>query len=148
VASCACCTRPRDGICCRTGVYTAPLFGGGINSARHSKKKTTDPDVYLIIFRETNRPQIYFLEYFFSTFFGRFSVRGIQKHHKNVFAKSPCRKLFTKKSTKISMSVFLDFLFYRVFGFSQEWEFKNTTKNVLQKNRVERFLQKNRQTNP
>jgi hypothetical protein len=30
-------------------------------------------------------------------------------------------------------------------GVSQRWEFKNTTKNVLQKNRIEKFLQKNRQ---
>jgi hypothetical protein len=33
-------------------------------------------------------------------------------------------------------------LFYRGSGVSQRWEFKNTTRNVLQKNRVEKLLQK------
>jgi hypothetical protein len=49
--------------------------------------------------------------------FGRFSARGVKKHHTNIFAKSPCRKLFPKKTTKISMSVFprLFVLFYRSF---------------------------------
>jgi hypothetical protein len=39
----------------------------------------------------------------------------------------------------------LDFLgFIAAFsGVSQRWEIKNTTKNVLQKKRVEKFLQKN-----
>jgi hypothetical protein len=27
-------------------------------------------------------------------------VRGVQKHHKNIFAKSPCRKLFRENSQK------------------------------------------------
>jgi hypothetical protein len=42
------------------------------------------------------------------------------------------------------MSVFLRlyFGFIAFSGVSQRWEFKNTTKNVLQKNRVEKFLQK------
>jgi hypothetical protein len=52
------------------------------------------------------------------TVFGRFSARGVQKHHTNTFAKSPCRKLFPKQSTKISMSVFPRFFVlsrFRVF---------------------------------
>jgi hypothetical protein len=37
----------------------------------HSKKKVTDPYVYLINFRGTNQPQnIIFLHCFFSTFLG------------------------------------------------------------------------------
>jgi hypothetical protein len=26
------------------------------------------------------------------------ALKGVQKHHQNIFAKSPCRKLLTKKS--------------------------------------------------
>jgi hypothetical protein len=86
------------------------------------------------------------LAFFFSTFSG-VSRQGEFKnttHHGHIFAKSPCRKPFPKKSTKISMSVFprLFFCFIAFSGVSQRWEFKNTTKNVLQKNRVEKFLQK------
>jgi hypothetical protein len=55
-------------------------------------------------------------------------------------------KTFPKISTKISMPVFLDFFCFIAFSnVSQRWEFKNTTKNVFQKNRVEKFLQKIRQ---
>jgi hypothetical protein len=46
------------------------------------------------------------------------SVRGVQKHHTNIFAESPCRKLFPTKSTKTSMPVFFDFFClsrFRVF---------------------------------
>jgi hypothetical protein len=62
-------------------------------------------------------------------FFGRFSVRGVQKRHKTIFTKSPCRKLFPQKSTKISMAGFPRLLLVFAFsGASQRWEFKNTTK--------------------
>jgi hypothetical protein len=53
-----------------------------------SKKKPTGPGVYLINFRGTNQPQIpnpnpkyFFLPFFFSAFFWRFSARGVQKHY-------------------------------------------------------------------
>jgi hypothetical protein len=67
--------------------------------------------------------------------FERFSARGVQKHHENTFAKSPCRKLFPKVSTKISMSVFPRlFLFYRVFGcFSAMGGQKHSKKRFSQK---------------
>jgi hypothetical protein len=57
-----------------------------------------------------------------------------------------------KKSTKIHKTFrcqfFLDFFGFIAFsGVSQRWESKNTTKNVLQKNRVEKFLQKKSKTN-
>jgi hypothetical protein len=69
---------------------------------------------------------------------GRFSVRGVQKHHQNIFAKSPRRTLFPKKIDK-----YFDVRFYLViYGVSRVFEFMNTTKNVLQKNRIEKFLQK------
>jgi hypothetical protein len=65
---------------------------------------------------------------------GRFSARGVQKHHKNTFCKKSMSKTFPKISTKISMSVFLDFFCFIAFsGVFRRWEFKNTTKNVLQK---------------
>jgi hypothetical protein len=80
--------------------------------------------------------------------FGRFSARGVQKHHKTVFTKSPCRKRFPKKSTKISMSVFPRlFLFYRGFGCSQRWEFKNTTK-AFKKKSCPKVFTKNSTNNP
>jgi hypothetical protein len=54
---------------------------------------------------------------FFQYVFGRFSARGVQKHHKNYFCKKSMSKAFPKISTKISMSGFPRiFLFYRVFG--------------------------------
>jgi hypothetical protein len=46
---------------------------------------------------------------------GRFSVRGVQKLHKNSLQKVNVENLFPKKSTKIQIRFFLD-LFYYVFG--------------------------------
>jgi hypothetical protein len=47
------------------------------------------------------------------------------------------------------MSVFPRFfLFYRVFGCFQRWEFKNTTKNVLQKKSCRKVFTKNSTKNP
>jgi hypothetical protein len=73
----------------------------------------------------------------------RFSARGVQKHHKNIFVKSPCpcRKPVPKKTTNMSMSVFPRlFLFYRVFGRFSAMGFQKYYK----KHRVGKFLQKNR----
>jgi hypothetical protein len=77
---------------------------------------------------------LFFIE-FFGYVFGRFSVSGVQKHHKNVFAKSPCRKLFQKKSTEISMSVFprLFWFLSRFRVFLSDGSSKTPQKNVLQK---------------
>jgi hypothetical protein len=86
----------------------------------------------------------------FDHVFGRFSVRGVQKHHKHIFAKSPCRKNSQKNRQKLrSVSVYPRFFCFIAFsGVSRRWEFKSkgTTKNVLQKNRVEKNLQKNRES--
>jgi hypothetical protein len=69
------------------------------------------------------------------------SRQGEFKNNTNIFifTKSPCRKLFPRKPTRTSVcQFFLDFfLFDRGFGC-----FKNTTKNVLQKNCVEIFTKK------
>jgi hypothetical protein len=86
---------------------------------------------------------------FYYVFWG-LSARGVQKNHKNIFAKSPGRKLFQKKSTKISMSDFLRlFLFYRVFGcFSamgvQKHCKKRFTKQILSKSFYKKFDQKSK----
>jgi hypothetical protein len=86
--------------------------------------------------------------FFLKVRFGRFSARGVQKHHTNIFTKSPCRNLFPKKTTKISMSVFLSFsCFFPFLGVSQRWDSKALQKafyKFYEKNRVEKFLQKNR----
>jgi hypothetical protein len=78
------------------------------------KKKMTDPCVHLVNFRGTNPPQnIFFLHFFVKYVFGRFSVRGVQKHDTNIFAKSPCRKLsprkFSENQQKFRCQFFLDF---------------------------------------
>jgi hypothetical protein len=41
-------------------------------------------------------------------------------------------------------SSWITFCFIAFSGVSQQWEFKNNTKNVLQQNRVKKFLQKKR----
>jgi hypothetical protein len=52
----------------------------------------------------------------------------------------------SEKTTKISMSVFPRlFLFYRVFGCFSAMRVQKRHKKRLPKNRVEKFLQKNRQ---
>jgi hypothetical protein len=84
---------------------------------------------------KNDRPTIFFKMAFLTVL--RQGARGFQKHHKTIFAKSPCQKLFPKKSTTISMSVFPRHFFNPSFGcFS--------AMGVFQKNRVEKFLQKNR----
>jgi hypothetical protein len=68
--------------------------------------------------------------------FGRFSARGVQKHHKHIFTRGPCRKktkYFDKNFDVSSSSAFLFFCFIAFSGVFQRWEFKSTTKNVLQK---------------
>jgi hypothetical protein len=79
---------------------------------------STDPPVHLLNPRPTHPPPDFFSLTFFLYVFGRFSVREVQKHHKNMFTKSPCRKLFPIKSTEILMSVFPRIFFlsrFRVF---------------------------------
>jgi len=62
--------------------------------------------------------------------------KGSSKTPLIYFYKKSMSKEFPKKSTKISMSVFPRlFCFISFSGVSQRWEFKSTTKNILQKNR-------------
>jgi hypothetical protein len=72
------------------------------------KKKPADPCVYLLTFRGTNQPQIFF--------WGRFSVKGVQKHDKNTSVKVQVESFFRGNSQKIdNISFSSTFLFYRVF---------------------------------
>ena len=112
------------------------------------RKKVTGLEVYLIDSRGTNQdPKKTWI--CFSTSFGVSWVRGVQKHHKNVFTKSPCRKLFRKKRQKLQWlqcQFFLDFFVLSRFRvFLSGGSSKILQKNVLQKDRVEKVLQKNRQ---
>jgi hypothetical protein len=71
------------------------------------------------------------------------SRQGEFKNTIKIFLQKVHVENFFQNFDKISMSVFPRlFLFYRVFGCFLAMGFKSTTKNVLQKNRVEKFLQK------
>jgi hypothetical protein len=104
------------------------------NLARGHQKKPTDP-ARAFAKSQTHPPTSHQPIFFVVYAFGRFSVRGVQKYHQNIFTLSPsCRKLFPKKSRKLLMSVFPQlFCFLAFSGVYQRWEFKNTTKNILQK---------------
>jgi hypothetical protein len=79
-------------------------------------KQIDGPPVHLLNPRPTHPPvDLFFL--FFLVRFRAFLGKGSTKHHNNIFAKSPCRKLFPK-NRQISMSVFPQlFRFYRGFGY-------------------------------
>jgi hypothetical protein len=87
------------------------------------------------------------LTFVFSTFLG-VSRQGEFKNTIKIFLQKvhvESRKLFPKFRQKISMSVFPRlFLFYRVFGCFSAMGVQKTTKTFYKKNRVEKFLQKNR----
>jgi hypothetical protein len=68
-----------------------------------------------------------------------------------MLTKSPCQKLSPKKSTKISISVFLSIFwvlnrFMAFSGVSQRWEFKNTTKRFTKKSCRKVFTKKSTKT--
>jgi hypothetical protein len=80
--------------------------------------------------------------------FWAFLGKGSSKTPKQCSYKKSMSKLFTKKIDKTFDVSFLRLLCSIAFsGVSQRWEFKGTAKNVLQKNLVEKFLEKNRQKN-
>jgi hypothetical protein len=87
----------------------------------HSKKKVTDPCVYLINFRGTNQPQNIISWAFFLVHFWAFLGEGSSKTRPKKSKKSKSMsKTFPekilRKSTKVSMSVFLDFLGFIAFS--------------------------------
>jgi hypothetical protein len=68
--------------------------------------------------------------------FRRFSVRGVQKFH--------VEKVFQRNRQKIRCQGFLDFFCFVAFlVVSQRWEFKNTSKNVLQTDCVKKKYKTN-----
>jgi hypothetical protein len=98
----------------------------------------------------------------FWAFLGGFPViRRVQKHHRYVLQKLLVENLSRQNRQKFRCQTFPDkidknfdasspstsCLFYRVFGCSQRWEFKHTTKNVLQKI-VSKVLPKKSTKNP
>jgi hypothetical protein len=73
-----------------------------------------------------------------------FLGKGSSKTPLKYFCKKSMSKTFPKQIDK-NFDVSFSSIFFVLSRFrvrvSQRWEFKNTTKNVLQKNRVEKFLQ-------
>jgi hypothetical protein len=84
-----------------------------------------------------DQPASVSLLFFLKNVLGRFSVRGAQQHHKQMLLKKSTNDTNFDVS---SPSIF--FWFYRVFGC---FAVMGVQKNVLQNNRVEKFLQKNQQ---
>jgi hypothetical protein len=85
----------------------------------------------------------------FWAFLGKGSSKTPQKYfYKNAMSKTFSEKIL-RKPKKNSISVFPQlFCFIALLGVSWRWEFKSTTKNVLQKNRVEKFFKKIDPKNP
>jgi hypothetical protein len=123
----------------------------------HSKKKLTDHGVCLINFRGTNQPQnICFLTFFFSYVLRRFSVsKGSSKTVNTIntrffFLKQKVHveKFFREISQKIDKNFDVSFsstyfvTFFAFSGVTERWEFKNTTKNVLQKKSCQNILKR------
>jgi hypothetical protein len=67
------------------------------------KTNRRTPPLDLLFKSQTQLPA-----FFLVRFWAFLGIRGVQKHHANIFTKSQCRKN-SNKSTKISMSPFLDF---------------------------------------
>ena len=115
-----------------------------------AKTKSTDPPVHLLNLRPTRPPSdFFFLTFFFSAFLGVSRQGEFKKHHTNILAKSPCRKLFPKFRQKFRCQFFLDFFCFIAFsGVFQRWEFKNTTKNVFAKKSCRKVFAKSSTKNP
>jgi hypothetical protein len=119
-------------------VEWAPPRGAAKNNRR------TPTYIFYIADPPTRHPTFFFLDLFFVRF-SAFLGKGSSKTPLKYF----CKKSTETRNFDASFSL-LDFFcfnnntFIAFSGVSQRWEFKSTTKNVLQKNRVEKFLQKNR----
>jgi hypothetical protein len=75
-------------------------------------------------------------------------VRGVLKHHTNIFTKSPCRKLFKQIDKYFDVRFFFYFFVLSRFQVLLSEESPETLpKTFLQNNRVEKLLQKFRQKN-
>jgi hypothetical protein len=87
--------------------------------------------------------------FFFKYVFERFSVRGVQKHHNNVFTKKSMSKTFSKTIDKtFDVSSFLDFFLSCFRVFLSDWSSKTLQKNVLQKKSIEKLFTTKATKNP
>jgi hypothetical protein len=119
-------------------------------TARGAGKKKFDGPPRTLTKSQTHPPTIrlFFPRLFFLVRFWAFLGKGVQKHHKHIFTRSPCRTLFPKFRPKNSMSVFPRlFLFYRVFGCFSAMEVqkhykKRFTKKIVSKSLYKKFDQK------
>jgi hypothetical protein len=75
------------------------------------------------------------LGFFLKRVVGRFSVRGVQKHHRDVLQEVHVENFSPKNRQNFDVSFSSTFFVSKIafLGVSQRWEFKYTTKNVLQK---------------
>jgi hypothetical protein len=112
---------------------------------RGRQKKSTGHPVHLLNPRPIHPPADFFLvRCALNCTFGRFSARaegprGVQKHHKNVFTKSPCQ---INKNFDVSFPS-ISFGFYRVFGyFSAMGVQKHHKKRFTKKSRRKVFIKK------
>jgi hypothetical protein len=89
------------------------------------KEKRNETGVYLAdgqINQVGRYLSVFVLTFIFNFFYGvfvRFSTRGVQKHHKKLFAESLCQKPLAEKVEKkkrFSFRLFPSNFFYRVFG--------------------------------
>jgi hypothetical protein len=117
-----------------------PRAAAGLVVARGRQKKSTDPPVGTFAKSQTHPPTIrpFFVDFFLVRFWA-FLGKGSSKTPLKYFSKKSMSKTFPIKTKKISKCVFLDFDLFCFIAFSsvsQRWELKNTTKNVLQNNRV------------
>jgi hypothetical protein len=124
------------------------------------KKKLTDLGVCSINSDEPTNPKIFCFLTFVLVRFWAFLSKGSSKTRlkKLQTAKSPCRKPFPRKFSenrqKLRCQFFLNFFgfikltFIAFSGVTWRWEFKNTTKNVLQKTSCRKVFTKKSTKNP
>jgi hypothetical protein len=112
--------------------------------SRGRQKKSTDPPVHLLNPRPTHPPaDCFFSLTFVLVRFRAFFGKGSSKIILFSFKKPHVETFFLKLDSHLGVSFSSIFLGIFAFsGVSQRWEFKNTTKNVLQNNCVENKLLK------
>jgi hypothetical protein len=118
-----------------------------------ARKKSTDPPVHLLNLRPTHPPSDFFSPWlFFWYVFGRFSARGVQKRHKNILAKSPCRKskaFFQNIDKNFDVSFSSTFFVLSLFRvFFSDGSSKTLQKNVLRKKSCRKVFTKNSTKSP
>jgi hypothetical protein len=138
---------PRGGTAVCAGSF---LFLSPFTTARRGAAKKTDapppPLPRTFAKSQTHSPtcRLFFLGFFLVRFWA-FLGKGSSKTPLHIFLyKNTMSKTFSKQidqNVGVNFSSTL-FCFIAFSGVSQRWEFKSTTKNVLPKNCVEKFLQK------